>query len=117
MHLRDAHRCCVFYSHSLPLPTKMADHREEWADTLTPLGHKHTSMVGICPITAASGAQGGGQHQLCVVSTQGETLAAWCPRPVFHFLLHLQNLQVHLELTAVLLMLQQQRALIHCWFS
>lgn len=40
MLLHDARHCCVLYSHNPLLPTKMADHREEWADTLKPLGHK-----------------------------------------------------------------------------
>lgn len=40
MHLHDARHCCVLYSHNPLLPTKMVDHRGEWADTLKPLGHK-----------------------------------------------------------------------------
>lgn len=40
MHLYDAHHWGVLYSHNPLLPTKMVDHRGEWADTLKPLGHK-----------------------------------------------------------------------------
>lgn len=116
MHLHDARHCRALYSHNPLLPTKMVDHRAEWADTLKPLGHKQNKnqqKPSTCVFSfLLCDSECVRIRCVCAVFTLCETFAACCPHPVLHLcFLHLQTLQVHLKLTAVLLMLQHQGAL------